>query len=193
MARKRNQSVLPIRARWLAGVALLLTLALPGACLAASVPVTGVISGSALSASTSSAPTFSANLDGGDATSSYTLAMTTQDTRGTGAGWNETITSTQFTTGAPDGYVLPISASTITGVASSNGTGTSTAPVDALSYPIAVPSGPASPTPVKFFDTTTNSGMGRFNVSPTISVLVPQDSYAGTYTSTLTLGIVSGP
>ena len=177
----------------LAAVATMLTLALPGACLAASVTATAVIGGSALSVGTSSAPTFSANIDTGDATPSYTLALATQDTRGTGAGWNETITSTQFTTGAAGGYTLPLSASTISGVATVNGGGTSTAPLDAVSYPVAVPSGPSAPAPVKFFDSTADAGMGRFTVSPTVNVFVPQDSYAGIYTSTLTLGIVSGP
>jgi hypothetical protein len=172
---------------------LLLALALPGAARAASVSATGVISGSALTIATSSAPAFTASLDAGDATPSYALALSTQDTRGTGAGWNETVTSTQFTTGAPGNFTLPATASTVTGVSTAGGTGANTAPADGISYPIGVPSAPSAPTPVKFFDSTTNSGMGRFTISPTVAVFVPQDSYAGTYTSTLTLGIASGP
>ena len=35
--------------------------------------------------------------------------------------------------------------------------------------------------------------MGKFTVTPTIGVFVPQNSYAGTYTSTLTFALVSGP
>lgn len=181
------------RTAWLAIVPALLALALPATSMAATVIATGVIGGSTLSASTASVPSFTANLDSGDATSTYTLALSTQDTRGTGAGWNETITSTQFTTGTPANYTLPTSASTVTGVTSIDGNGTDTALSDAISYPVVVPSGPSAPPSVKFFDTTTNSGMGRFTIAPTISVFVPQDSYSGTYTSTLTLGIVSGP
>jgi hypothetical protein len=183
----------PLRTLSLATIPVLVGLVLPGPGMAASVTATALISGTTLSVATSSTPNFTANLDGGDATSSYSLALSTQDTRGTGAGWNETVTSTQFTTGAPSNYSLPVSASTVTGVSSLGGSGTSTAPSDALSYPIAVPSGPTAPAPVKFFDTAADGGMGRFTVSPTISVFVPQDSYAGTYTSTLTLAISSGP
>ena len=182
-----------MRALWLASVGVTVALALPGASLAASVPVTGLISGSALSVGTSLAPSFSANLDAGDATSSYSLALSTQDTRGTGADWDETITSTQFTTGAPNDYTLPDSASTATGVSSISGGGTSTAPADAIAYPVAIPSGPSAPTAVKFFDTTANNGMGRFTIAPIVGVFVPQDSYSGTYRSTLTLAIISVP
>jgi hypothetical protein len=35
--------------------------------------------------------------------------------------------------------------------------------------------------------------MGLFTLTPTIGVFVPQNTYAGTYTSTLTIAIVSGP
>ena len=62
----------------------------PAPGLAASVITTGTITGTALAVTTSSAPTFSASLDGGDAAPAYSVALTTQDTRGTGAGWNET-------------------------------------------------------------------------------------------------------
>ena len=35
--------------------------------------------------------------------------------------------------------------------------------------------------------------MGKFTVTPTVGVFVPQSTFAGTYTSTLTIAIVSGP
>ena len=193
MAPKRVPLLKPLRTFSFATLTALLGLVLPGACLAASVTATALISGSALNVDTSSTPTFTANIDGGDATPTYSLALSTQDTRGTGTGWNETVTSTQFATGGSSNHTLAPSASTVTGVSADNENGTSTAPNDALSYPIVVPSGPTAPPPVKFFDTAVDSGMGRFRVSPAISVFVPQDSYAGTYSSTLTLAISSGP
>jgi hypothetical protein len=168
-------------------------LALPASSLASSVTATGTVSGSTLSVSASSAPSFSANLDNGDSTPTYTLALSTQDTRGTGAGWNETITSTQFTTGSPNNYTLATTASTVTGATLTDGSGTNTDPTNAITYPIAVPAGSGPPTAVKFFNSAANTGMGKFTITPTIGVFVPQNSYAGTYTSTLTLAIVSGP
>lgn len=174
-------------------VAALALLAAPAAGWAAAATATGTVTGSTLSLTTASAPTFSANLDTGDQTPTYNAALTTQDTRGTGGGWNETITSTQFTTGAPNNYTLATTASNLTGVAVATGSGTNTSPTNAISYPVAVPAAVSAPAAVKFFNSAANTGMGRFTLTPTIGVLVPQNSYAGTYTSTLTLAIVAGP
>jgi hypothetical protein len=35
--------------------------------------------------------------------------------------------------------------------------------------------------------------MGNFTVTPTIQVAIPSNTYAGTYTSTVTVAVVSGP
>ena len=103
------------------------------------------------------------------------------------------MTSTQFTTGSPSDDTLPAGASTVTGVTVSDGTGTDSPPANTISYPVTVPAGTAPPTAVRLFDTAQNNGMGRFTVTPTISVFVPRDRYGGTYTSTLMLATVSGP
>ena len=107
-----------------AGAAAVLTVAAlgwsqtAGAATTASPTVTGTVTGGALSVATAAAPTFSANLALGDSTPTYTLPLTTVDTTGTGAGWNLTITSTQFTTGGGTPHTLAANASTITGVTS---------------------------------------------------------------------------
>lgn len=175
---------------FLTGVAIA---ALPANALGASATATGTLSGSTLSLSTGAAPIFSANLDSGDSTPTYTVPLTIQDTRGTGAGWNATITSTQFTTGGGTPSTLATNASTLTGVTSTCASGTCTNPTNSVTYPIAVPAGAAPPTAVKFFNAAANTGMGKFTNTPTIGVFVPQNSVAGTYTSTLTISIVSGP
>lgn len=169
-------------------------LALPASGQASiNVTATGTVTGSTLSVSTSASPSFSADLDNGDSTPTYTIPLTIQDTRGTGAGWNETITSTQFTTGSPNNYTLATNASTVTNVAEAPGSGTNTTPSNSVSTPVAVPAGSGPPTAVKFYDAATGSGMGKFTITPTIGVFVPQNSYAGTYTSTITLAMVTGP
>ena len=167
--------------------------AAPATSLGASATATGTLTGSTLSLSTSATPTFSANLDNGDSTPSYTLPLTIQDTRGTGAGWNATITSTQFTTGGATPSTLATNASSLTGVTSVCASGTCTNPTNSISYPVAVPAGTTPPTAVKFFNAAVNTGMGKFTNTPTIGVFVPGSSFAGTYTSTLTVSIVSGP
>jgi hypothetical protein len=164
-----------------------------GPAFGASATATGTVSGSTLSLSTSATPSFTANLDNGDTTPTYTVPLTIQDTRGSGSGWNATITSTQFSTGGGTPSTLATNASSLTGATSSCTSGTCTNPTNAISYPVAVPAGSTPPTAVKFFNAAANSGMGKFTVTPTIGVFVPQNTTAGTYTSTLTLAIVSGP
>jgi hypothetical protein len=165
----------------------------PASALAATATSTGTVSGSTLTVSTTAAPSFSANLDNGDSTPTFTVPLTTQDTRGTGAGWNETITSTQYSTGGASPNTLATNASSLTGVTQSCAAGQCTAPSNSVTYPVAVPAGATAPTAVKFYNAAANTGMGKFTITPTIGVFVPGNSYAGTYTSTLTLSIVSGP
>lgn len=177
----------------LAGVFVAMGLLAPASGLAASATVTGTLTGSTLSLTTTATPSFSDNLDLGDQTQPYTVPMTAQDTRGTGAGWNLTVTSTQFTTGGATPNTLAGNASSMTSVTSACASGTCTNPTNAITYPVAVPAAATPPTAVKFFNAAANSGMGVFTITPTIGVFVPQTSFAGTYTSTLTLAVVSGP
>ena len=160
---------------------------------AANVTTTGTVSGSTMSLATSATPSFSANLDSGDSTPTYTVPLTIQDTRGTGVGWNLTITSTTFTTGGGTPNLLSTSASSLTGVTSACATGTCTNPTNSVVYPVTVPAAGTAPAAVKFFNTAANNGMGKFTITPTIGVNVPQNAFAGSYTSTVTVAIVSGP
>ncbi len=77
--------------------AALLTLGAPAAASAAT--ATATANGGALSLTTSAAPSFGVTLDGTDQTGTYTVPSTVTDARGTSAGWNLTLTSTQFSTG----------------------------------------------------------------------------------------------
>jgi WxL domain surface cell wall-binding len=164
-----------------------------GAATTASPTVTGTVAAGALSVATAAAPTFSANLATGDQTPTYTLPLTATDTTGTGAGWNLTITSTQFTTGGGTPHTLAANASTITGVTSACATGTCTNPTNAVTYPVGVPAAATAPTAVKFFNAAANTGLGSFTVTPAVGVFVPASTFAGSYSSTLTVSIVSGP
>jgi len=167
--------------------------ALPGAALGATATATGTLSGSTLSLTTSATPSFLGDLDSGDSTPTYTVPLTIQDTRGTGVGWNATITSTQFKTGGATPSTLATNSSTMTGVTSTCASGTCTNPTNAITYPIAVPAGTTAPTAVKFYSAASATGKGVFTLTPTVSVAVPQNAFTGTYTSTLTISIVSGP
>jgi hypothetical protein len=174
--------------------ACLLATAAPATALAASATVTGTISAGTLSIATSATPSFSVTLDGTDKTGSYTVPTTVTDATGSGAGWNLTITSTQFTTGGGTPKTLSTTASSLTGVTSSCvGGSTCTNPTNGVGYPVAVPAGSTPPTAVKYFNAALNTGQGQFTNTPSISVSVPANTYVGTYSSTLTLAAVSGP
>jgi len=145
------------------------------------------------SLTTSAAPTLSVTLDGSSQAASYMMDLTVDNSGagGTTAGWNLTITSTQYSTGG--GKTLPTTASSMTGVATACSIGPCTDPTNSIGYPLAVPAGSPAPAADKFFSTPGNTGIGTFTVTPTVQVSVPANAYAGTYTSTLTLALVAGP
>jgi hypothetical protein len=139
------------------------------------------------------APSFSLTLNGLDQTASYTPSLSVTDTRSFPAGWNLQITSTQFDDGAGD--TLPTTASTVTGVTSACNTGSTcgTAPSNNVSYPFTVPAGSTPPTSVKLFNAAFATGSGIVSVTPTVQVAVPGNASAGSYSSTLTITVASGP
>ena len=130
-------------------------------------------------------------------TSTYTLALSVVDARGSGAGWSLTITSTQFSTGGSAPHTLPAGASSMKAppkVACAPRT-TCTLPLNGVSYvqPLVVPAGAAAPSPVRFFSAAAKTGLGSFTITPTISVLIPANTYGGVYRSSVSVTIASGP
>ena len=194
----KNRSI-----RFYLGFVLILTMVIGGSAIAAfadsSTANVAVNAGSLSETGPASVTATAVTLNGTNLTSTYTLGIAVSDDTGTGTGWNLTITSTQFSTGGScgAGHTLPSgsSTSTITGVASAvNGAGTYTNPGNNISNTaLGVPAACPAPTAVKFFNATANTGMGHFTISPTVSVAIPANSYAGTYSSTVILGVVSGP
>ena len=71
--------------------------------------------------------------------------------------------------------------------------GTCTNATNAITYPVTVPAAATAPAAVKVFNSAATTGLGRFTITPTVNVAIPGNSYAGTYTSTLTVAAVSGP
>jgi hypothetical protein len=170
-----------------------IALAAAATASAANVTATATVNAGTLTLSTTASPGVSVTLDGTDQTPSYTLPMTVNDATGSGTGWNVTITSTTFSTGGGSPHLLSTSASTATAVSSTCATGTCTNPSNSISYPLAVPAGSSAPTAVKLFNAAATSGMGKFTVTPTVGVAIPANTYAGTYQSTVTVAVVSGP
>jgi len=175
-------------------VAGLAALALSAAALAGTITASASVTGAgSLGLSHNASATVSAvTIDGTDQSATWSIPLSITDARGNGSGWNATITSTSFNDGA--GHSLATTASSMTGVTSSCvAGGTCTNPTNSETYPLTVPAAATAPTAVKFFDAAANTGMGRFTVTPSISVSVPGNVYAGTYSSTVTVAVASGP
>jgi hypothetical protein len=183
-----------MRRRTAAALIVIALAGLAGAQRAGAIAITGTVTGgAALSVSSTGSPSFSLTLNGVDQTPTYTLPAQAVDPRGTGAGWNLTITSTQFNDGA--GHTFPATASSITAATNACGTNsTCTTATNSVGYTsLTVPAGPTAPAAVKFFNAAASTGMGKIDVGATVSVAVPANVFAGTYSSTVTVSIVSGP
>jgi len=131
-------------------------------------------------------------LNGSDQTTTYSLGLTVTEARGSGAGWNLTITSTTFTSGS---HTLSTSASSIIAApaVSCNAGSSCTNPVNGMSYPAGLPAGATAPAAVKFFNAAVNTGLGKFTITPTVTISIPANAFSGSYTSTVSVAIVSGP
>lgn len=180
----------------LAGLAAAVLMAVASAG-AGTVSTTANVTGGSLSLQHgTSTASFSVTLDGNDKSATWTMPMTVTDARGTGSGWNVTITSTLFSNGLTGNNLrtLPANASNVTGVSvTCTPGGVCTNPSNAISFPVGVPAGASAPTAVKFFNAAANTGMGQFSITPTIETAIPANVSSGTYASTVTVALVSGP
>jgi hypothetical protein len=184
--------------RFYLGFLLILVMALGGSAVAAfadsSTGATVVVNAGNLSetgpTSVSATPV---TLTGDDQTTTYSLGLTVTDARGNGAGWNLTITSTTFTSGSNSLSTAASSINAAPTVACSGSGGHCTNPNNGITYPMGVPAGATAPNPVKFFDAAANTGLGKFTITPTVTLSIPANTLAGTYSSTVSVAVVSGP
>jgi hypothetical protein len=179
------------RALLLAGLAAVL---LPASAVAATATAT-LSAGSLAFVSTPPNVSFSATLNGTDQTVTSAQALDVGDATGSGAGWNLTATSTTFTTGGGSPHTLSTSATTVGAsptVACDTGV-TCVLATNSVSYPYTLPAASTAPVATKLFNAAANTGMGNQTVTPSWKLAVPASTLAGTYTSTWTISLVSGP
>jgi hypothetical protein len=180
----------------LAGIGLI-GVTLAAGAVAATVGVTSVVTaGVTLSVAGGTPPTFNVTLNGVDQTVNYNLPVVVVDSRGGTLGWNLTVTSTTFTDGSAGvGHSFGANASTITGVTPTCGiNSTCLLPINNVANTnLGLPG--ASGTPVKYFNASSAAGAGRgtINVDATVAVLIPANVFAGSFTSTVTVAVSSGP
>jgi len=130
-------------------------------------------------------------LNGTNQTTTYTLPLSVDNTgMGNGNGWNLTITSTTLTAGS---HTLATTASTIQSAPTVGGC-TNSCPSNTITYPLTIPAGSTTPTPVKFFNAAAGTGKGSgITVTVTVTVAIPANTFQGSYTSTVNVVIASGP
>jgi len=62
-----------------------------------------------------------------------------------------------------------------------------------VAYPFPLPAAATAPTATRLYNVPAGTGMGDQTVTPKWTLAIPANAYAGTYTSTWTLSLVSGP
>jgi hypothetical protein len=132
--------------------------------------------------------------------------LTVDDSAATGAGWHITVAATTFTSPAhalPDIGTLSVtgSVSSLSGaVPSAACDGACVLPTNTISYPVPVTTAPSSPPPSTIADASPGTGTGTVVLGGSGSadplgwwISVPATAYVGTYSSAVTLAVVSGP
>jgi len=154
---------------------------------------TETITGSGLSQSVTFGGLGNVAISTNDQISPESLTDVVSDLTGTGNGWNLQISATPFTNGT---HTLPK-------VSVQPGTSTQVSTWGTYSYTDPNP-GPSAtgfvgdptqgtPSPFLFFNANTNTGMGKFSIPVVLNVNIPANTFAGTYTSTQTVLLGSGP
>lgn len=161
-----------------------------GTTLAAETGVNSTITGGELKLSAISATAFEETLlDGKIQNSTASIQpFTVTDARGTGTGWDVSITATAFTNPeAPK--ALSANTLTIAEPTVSEGEGSS------LAANLAKLGGAIDNGPVKVLTAATAEGMGTFEVDaiPMTLNLKPSEVYAGTYSTTVSVTLTNGP
>jgi WxL domain surface cell wall-binding len=148
--------------------------------------------GGSLTIKTSPTLTFpGVTLNAYNRSTSTTVAITADDESGSGSGWNLNATSTTFSDGS--GHSLPTTATTFTAASASAATGNCSLPTNTTSYPVTLPAGSTPPTAAKLFNASAGTGAGPANLSLTANLAVPANTRAGSYSSTWTFTLSSGP
>lgn len=170
-----------------------------GALLATSLPAAATSATATLSQGTFgfvTAPAATAfpsiTLTGADVSANSTQTFDVGDATGSGAGWNITATSTTFTAGS---HTLPTTAVTVQSVPSvaCDAGASCQVATNGTSYPYSLPAAATAPTATKIFSAAANTGLGNQTVTLVFKLSVPASAFAGSYASTWTYTLVSGP
>lgn len=158
---------------------------------------TVTITGGTLSVTAADVALSGVTLDGTDQTSTSAAgsnSWSATDARGTGAGWNLTIEATDFDDGGTNTIdISEVGSKFKIQLLDTNVTVTAgnTKPVSQVATLTDIPTTGGSA--LKFLSAATDTGMGTYAIAPNFELEVPAETYAATYTSTITVTEVTGP
>ena len=169
------------------------------------------VTGSTLTLTSPSSLTWSETLNGLDQsivdTAGGDQQYTVNDATGSGAGWKVTMAATTFTNGShtlSNSTTLSVNGSsgsiigTTAPTAACGVSATCTLPTDNTTYPVAIATAPTTPMTFAIYDTAATTGLGEIVIGGSPNPVgwwlqVPASVYSGSYVSTVTLEVVSGP
>jgi hypothetical protein len=178
---------------------------------AGAVPGTLTVTAGSLTLTAPTSLTWGVTLNGTNQTAVDSVSgdqqYTVNDATGTGAGWHVTTSGTTFTNGT---HTLPdvgtfVNTGSITSVSATTAptatcVATCVLPTNTTTYPVAITTAPSTPTAVTIYDTSAATGVGQVTIGGHSAanpvgwwVNVPSSAFAGSYTSTVTIAIVSAP
>jgi len=165
------------------------TTALPAVATTATATITG---GTLGFVSAPAATGFNVSLTGKDLVATSTQTFDVGDATGSGAGWNVTATSTTFTAGSHSLAPTSVTVPAVPTVACDSGASCTTA-TNGVSYPYSLPAGATAPTATKVYSAAANTGLGNQTVTLAFQLAIPASTFAGSYSSTWTYSLVTGP
>jgi len=146
------------------------------------------VSGGTLSVTPQAVAFAGVTLNGADQTSTGTSsAWSASDLTGSGSGWHINVKATDFSDGAGNsiavgGFRIQLQAGNISTVAGNTAPSSQIASLTALST-----------TDQSLLSAASGAGMGTYNFTPNFDLAVPAETFAGSYSSTVTVSAVSGP
>lgn len=165
------------------------------AVMASAESATVTVTAGTLSLTTNAVALPGITLSGVDQTTATTAGDDTfnvADGRGSGAGYNVTIDTTDFTaggstidTGTGD-FDISLQNADIVVVG-----GSATKPTSSVTSLTNIPESPASA--LKMLSAAVSAGQGSYDWDPVFSLTIPSESDAGSYSATITLTVASGP
>jgi hypothetical protein len=156
--------------------------------------VTQVVNGGTRSASVADVTLGAVSYSHSAQTNTGSMTLTADDSSGTGAGWNVTVQSSAFVySGANSGTNIPAANFSITSAAAP--TATAGQAIDATGGPKVPAAGSTGTLDVarKTIQADAGFGQGTYTQALNVSLNIPAQSRAGTYTGTLTVTITAGP